>query len=347
MASALGERSSRALKAISPAAQPPGAALPDAPGLPGLPWLVHWRLRAALSSQQLFTDLFVELSEAAAACFAQARCFQQPSACLQPCWQRTCMQLQAQGDAQLALALTRPHPSAALPSCAQCGHARNAALLRADVADALAAGGQLRRAAALYERQCRVFLREAWHSLAAQTLPKLAACQLEAGGAGLAHTAAALLSLPVPPGGGAPQREAACQLLLQAAAVPGSLAGSRLLPAAAAPDAALDLSPAISAAVARGSASRFFGRTTAGGAPLLLPPAGAAGGARAAAVGDALAIQVAVHSSLPAPLRLTGVKLALGVLQEMTGGLVGAGWVRIARLSSQRGLRQLVVVCLA
>ena len=132
----------------------------------------------------------------------------------------------------------------------------------------------------------------------------------------------------MPPGGGAAQREAACQLLLQAASVPGSLAGSRLLQAAAGADAPLDLTPAISASVARGTASRFFGRTAAGGSPLLLPPAGSAGGARAAAVGDALAIQVQVHSGLPEPLRLTGVRLALGVLQEMTGGWAG-GWAGV------------------
>lgn len=51
--SALGERSSRALSATTSAA-PPDAALPEAAGLP--PWLVHWRLRVALSSQQLFTE---------------------------------------------------------------------------------------------------------------------------------------------------------------------------------------------------------------------------------------------------------------------------------------------------
>ena len=42
---------------------------------------------------------------------------------------------------------------------AQCGWQRHAALLRADVADALAKAGALPRAAALYERQCRTFLR--------------------------------------------------------------------------------------------------------------------------------------------------------------------------------------------
>jgi hypothetical protein len=50
--------------------------------------------------------------------------------------------------------------SEAAAACyAQCGWQRNAALLRADVADALAKGGSLPRAATLYERQCRTFLR--------------------------------------------------------------------------------------------------------------------------------------------------------------------------------------------
>ncbi|KAI7835534.1 hypothetical protein COHA_010562 [Chlorella ohadii] len=278
--SLLGERGGRATAraaALPPAPDTAAAAAATATNLPV--WLVHWRLRAALSSQQLFTELFIELSEAAAKCYSQ------------------------------------------------CGHLRNAALLRADVADALVKAGQLERAAQLYGRQCRTFLREGWHALAAATLPKLAACQLAAGGAGLAQTAAALLSLPAPFRGGDSQRQAACQLLLQAAALPdgglGSSVQSAPVPgsqpgAAAAADKAVDLSAPIWAAPAKAAVSRFYGRTTAEGSPLMLPPPGAPGGAHAAAVGDALALQIEVHSDLPVALPLRDVALTLGVLQEMT-----------------------------
>ena len=120
--SALGERLGRAISGhvLPPKSVPAAdAALAAAAGLP--PWLVHWRLRAALSSQQLFTDLYVELSEAAAVCYSQ------------------------------------------------CGHLRTAALLRADVADALVKAGSLQRAAGLYERQCRTFLR--WPGCAGTGMP--------------------------------------------------------------------------------------------------------------------------------------------------------------------------------
>ena len=67
--------------------------------------------------------------------------------------------------------------AAAARSYALCGRLRNAALMRADAADALAARGAHAAAAALYERQARLFLREAWDQLAALVLPKLARCQ--------------------------------------------------------------------------------------------------------------------------------------------------------------------------
>ena len=283
MVSALTDRSrlGGGAKAAAALPVPPeaAAAAAAAVGLP--PWLVHWRLRATLSSQQLFIELFCELSEAAAKCYSQ------------------------------------------------CGHQRSAALLRADVADALAAADQMQRAAELYQRQCDNFLREGWHALAAHALPKLAACQLAVGSSGLAHTAASLLSLPTPFRGSAAEREAACQLLLQAAQQPdgGSARGSGSSrastagsPSAAVPGAAaIDLSAAILATPAKHSFSRFFGRVGTGGEPLMFPPPGQPNGAYAAAVGDALAISIAVHSQLPLALRLQDVTLALGVLQEMTG----------------------------
>jgi hypothetical protein len=256
---------------LSPAAGAGDAFLPA--------WLVHWRLRAALSSQPLFTELFVALSEAAASCYARG------------------------------------------------GHARSAALLRADVADALAKQGSVHSAAELYEAQCRTFLREGWHALAARTLPKLAACQLACGGAGLAHTAAALLSLPPPHRGSLAERTAACQLLLQAAAAEAGLGlGRPLLPLSpavpgAGADAAVSLA-AITAAPPAAAVSRFFGRSGPGGAPLLVPPPGSGGGgALAAAVGDVLPVQLLVDSQLPVAVDLRDVSLTLAVLQEMTGGL--------------------------
>jgi tetratricopeptide (TPR) repeat protein len=249
---------------------------------------VHWRLRTALSSQQLFIELFMELSQAAASCYSR------------------------------------------------CGHLRSAALLLADVADALAKQGSLQKAAELYEQQCRCYLREGWLVLAAAALPKLAACQLACGSLGLAHTAAALLSLPEAFRGTPAERHAACQLLRQAAAATEGMAGCRpllptspLLAGAALPEAAVSLSAAIVAAPLKASISRFFGRSSSGsdGGAVLAPPPGAAGSgaALAAAVGDVVAVQLLVDNQLPEALLLRGVTLTLTVLQEMTGEGMAAG----------------------
>jgi len=66
-------------------------------------------------------------------------------------------------------------------AAAQCyalaGRLRNAGLMRSDVADALASRGNGTAAAALYERQTRLFLAEAWHQLAGLLLRKLARTQ--------------------------------------------------------------------------------------------------------------------------------------------------------------------------
>jgi hypothetical protein len=80
-------------------------------------------------SQELFEELYIELSAAAARCYSY------------------------------------------------CGRKRNAALMRADVADALLRRGMLREAATLFEWQALIFTHEAWHRLAAAVLPKLIACQ--------------------------------------------------------------------------------------------------------------------------------------------------------------------------
>ena len=66
-------------------------------------------------------------------------------------------------------------------AAAQCyalaGRLRNAGLMRSDVADALASRGNLSAAAALYERQTRLFLAETWYQLAGLLLRKLARTQ--------------------------------------------------------------------------------------------------------------------------------------------------------------------------
>lgn len=201
----------------------------------------------------------------------------------------------------------------------------------------------------LVNRQCRRHVtgvgvppacpscREGWHALAAATLPKLAACQLATGSAGLAHTAAALLSLPAPFRGTPVERQAACELLLQASQLPQSLGSSLpLLPSsptsAEASLGGINVSAILVAAPLPASVSRFFGRTDPEGAPVLSPPLRAAAGAGAsaggsgssgalsAAVGDALAVKLVVRNQLPVALPLREVVLTLGVLQEMTGG---------------------------
>lgn len=284
---AWGRRASSGTEGGVPQARP-GAplALPDRHSTAGgrLPdWLVHWRLRLALASQAAFSELWAELSDAAARCFAQ------------------------------------------------CGRRRAAAVLYADVADALAVRGQLAQAAALYERQCRAFLRDGWYALAARTLPKLAACQVALGGAGLPYTAAALLALP--PGSwasasGTPDPAAACLLLLQAARRPDALQGMRPLLGVAPPDGHLHLWPLLAATPVLGAYSRFFGQSDAAGSPLLQATGpGGIGGAALACVGDVVLLRLAVHSALPVELPLADAVLTLAVLQELTGGHGTGAWL--------------------
>ena len=92
-------------------------------------WFSDWRLKLALGSWQLYQELWMELSGAAAACYSR------------------------------------------------CGRRRNAALMRADAADALIARGNTARAALVLQRQCRLFVREGWWYLAAAVLPRLLHCQ--------------------------------------------------------------------------------------------------------------------------------------------------------------------------
>ncbi|KAL4537279.1 hypothetical protein Ndes2437B_g08423 [Nannochloris sp. 'desiccata'] len=75
------------------------------------------------------------------------------------------------------------------------GRQRQTVQCRAEIADCLAAKGQLADAARLYEAQCRTALAEGWNLAASAHLPKLAACQAALQSAGLPHTAAALLKL--------------------------------------------------------------------------------------------------------------------------------------------------------
>lgn len=192
--------------------------------------------------------------------------------------------------------------------------------------------------------------REGWHALAAATLPKLAACQQAVDSPGLAHTAAAMLSLPPPFQGAAAERQAACRLLLRAAqAQAGTGASLPLLPGKpAASDGAIDMSAIIAAAPPKCAVSRFFGRTGPDGTPLLAPAprephsrGSSQCGACSAAVGDALPLQLVVRNQLPDALPLSDVVLTLAVLQEMTGGQVNqcsrgclpAVWVLLSRLS--------------
>ena len=68
--------------------------------------------------------------------------------------------------------------SGAAAACySMCGRKRNAALLRAGIADALVARGKVPRAALVLQRQCQLILREAWWHLAAVLLPRLLLCQ--------------------------------------------------------------------------------------------------------------------------------------------------------------------------
>ena len=77
----------------------------------------------------------------------------------------------------------------------QGGRWRQAVMCRSQVADCLAVRGELIEAASMYEELCRMALQEGWNSVAGACLPKLAMCQAKLRGAGLVHTAAALLIL--------------------------------------------------------------------------------------------------------------------------------------------------------
>ncbi|GAB4816227.1 hypothetical protein N2152v2_003273 [Parachlorella kessleri] len=272
-------------------------------GLP--PWLVHWRLRLGLASEDLFCDLWRALSKGGARCYGA------------------------------------------------CGRRRHAALLHADVADVLMWRGDLEEAAELYSSQCRAALREGWYSLAAHTLPKLAACQLASkgasAGAGLADTAAAMLALPWQYRPEGVDDSAAAKLLLAAAATAAATEGGLYqvqLPLLGSTDigGALAISRLLFCYPPPSHSSRFFGLTdqSTGGAALLPPAVDLAqhgdaaraqqphggdthvaqhaqhGGALLAAVGDVVVLTVHVVSAVPAELPLSGAVLTLGVLQQLT-----------------------------
>jgi hypothetical protein len=229
--------------------------------------------------------------------------------------------------------------SQAAAACLEAGgRRRQALLLQADVGDALAASGALLEAAQAYEALCRAALREGWAAEAEAALAKLAACQAALGGAGVAASAAALAALLARNPAAAGQLPSAAQLLLRAARLPDDWLPFPPLavpPGGGGPlDALAPLDPAgfLSAAVLRGSYSRFYGHSDAAGQPVLVPTrpaAGAAGGppggAAAAAVGDVLVLTLEVVNRLPVELPLGDVALTLVGMQEMAGA-PGRAW---------------------
>lgn len=243
---------------------------------------VHWRIRAALSSQASFTGLWTALSHAAAECFEHG------------------------------------------------GRRRRALLCHADAADALASQGKFTEAAAIYEAQCRVALREGWLPVALQTLPKLAACQVEvAAPTGLPHTAVALLTLLVNPKKGQSSSQdsaalrSALSLLTSAAALAG--AGNNLeYPPLLGPTVSfhgVDLSSILLASPVKGWYCRFYGRSDAAGHPILVPtgPGGAAKARVQLAVGDVAPLVIHVTNPLPAAVQLADLRLVLSGMRQMAG----------------------------
>ena len=224
------------------------------------------------------------------------------------------------------------------------GRQRQAVQCRAEIADCLAAKGQMADAARLYEAQCRIALAEGWNVAAATHLPKLAACQAGLQAAGLPHTAAALLKLTSLSSSSsvftAFDAAAAVSLLCKAAALPSAALPlpSPLLPPRQhmpGPGAAgtlpfimndsemVDLSFVLAAQPLKGGYSKFYCRNdTTSGRPIFCPTATADADASAThvqcAVGDVNVITLKVYNRLPTAIALQGVKLLLVGMQEMT-----------------------------
>eukprot|EP00887_Chlorella_sp_A99_P003263 scaffold9.g3263.t1 len=254
---------------------PAGAHLP--------PWLVHWRLRVALAAQPAFGELWCQLSEAAARCFA------------------------AGGRRRTAAVF---HADVADALTAQ-GQLAPAATLYERQARAFLREGWLPLAARTLPRlaACQV-------ALGSGGLPYTAAAMLALPPEAWAHAGRDARG-----GGGAAPGDtlSASLLLLQAARLPGAIGGgARPLLGGAPPDGLLHMSPLLVAYPTRGRYSRFFGQSDpATGTPQLLP-SGGGGGAAEACVGDVVVLQLEVESRLPVELPLAEVALTLAVLQELT-----------------------------
>jgi len=175
------------------------------------------------------------------------------------------------------------------------GRQRQAVQCRAEIADCLAAKGQLEEAARLYEAQCRIALAEGWNVAAAAHLPKLAACQAASQAAGLPHTAAALLKLASSSSLSSSILTAfdaatAASLLCKAAALPSAAAlplppallpprqhlpgpgAAGTLPFITNDSGMVDLSSVLPAQPVKGRYSKFYCRNdTTTGRPILCP----------------------------------------------------------------------------
>jgi hypothetical protein len=182
------------------------------------------------------------------------------------------------------------------------GRQRQAVQCRAEIADCLAAKGQLAEAARLYEAQCRIALAEGWTLAAAAHLPKLALCQATLQSAGLPHTAAALLKLATTASHAVDSTAvfspsdatAAVNLLCKAAGLPTAAlplpppllpprpqlpgpGAAGTLPFIISDSGMVDLSSVLAAQPLKGNYSKFYCRNDAAtGRPILCPTTTAA-----------------------------------------------------------------------
>ncbi|KAL4549831.1 hypothetical protein Ndes2526B_g04818 [Nannochloris sp. 'desiccata'] len=233
------------------------------------------------------------------------------------------------------------------------GRQRQTVQCRAEIADCLAAKGQLADAARLYEAQCRTALAEGWNLAASAHLPKLAACQAALQSAGLPHTAAALLKLtssfssPSSSVFTASDAAASVSLLCRAAALPSAAlplpppllpprqhmpgpGAAGTLPFIMNDTEMVELSSVLLAQPLKGSYSKFYCRNdTTTGRPVFRSTASADASAVSAAttatvthvqcaVGDVNVITLKVYSRLPTAIALRDVRLLLLGMQEMT-----------------------------
>jgi len=227
------------------------------------------------------------------------------------------------------------------------GHRRSALQCHADVADSLAARGMMAEAAAKYESQCRAALREGWLAVATKTLPKLVACQLDAGLPGLPHSAVALLFLllksknnitvdgerEVEGGSRTPPALLSALDLVKGASLAPSVLLSTLPPLLrhGMVYGNMDLSPFLTVSVVRNWYYKFYGRSTPDGKPVLTPTGvvnnedqqedvDAVQRRMQAAVGDVAPVVLQLTNPLPAAVELRDMRLILAGMQPMSTG---------------------------